>query len=325
MSPVLSKLIWEKVSKGDRWNHEGKVRKRWAVRTRIYKDKVPQVIKNSLHAAAIIPVCLSPVLKQTCELLSPGILICSPNVLWQRNWSHLNTNKLDLAAHLQCRACLQVWRQAEWPPPKSRRGYDWILWCDSGPLVKLGCSERKKKTCVLYPWMIGFWWGIECSRLVDLNLFVRYDCSDIEFGGKKEGSSWQCEREITVQTKSRGWFRKHVEMTVWSVFQNTQAITQPVRTTSLCACSLFSSPCSPSPGHPLQWSVQFLILSLSVYLLTSFFTLLCCAQVQMPNSQYIVHERKKVSILKIPHCKWRSFFFKDQNDKIVVRTPLTCC
>lgn len=144
MRPVHSKLIWEKVSKGERWNHEGEERNRWVVRTRVYKDKVPEVLKNSLHVSAIIPVCLSPVLKQTCEPLSPGILICSPNVQWQRNCSHLNTNKLDLAAHLQCKAGLQEWQWAEWPPPKNREGYGWIVPSGQTGFKTQGVKEGRK-------------------------------------------------------------------------------------------------------------------------------------------------------------------------------------
>lgn len=53
--------------------------------------------------------------------------------------------------------------------------------------------------------------------------------------------------------------------------------------------------------------------------------LLCCSHVQMPNAQYIVDERKEVSILQIPRWKRRSFFLRDQTDKTVVRTPLACC
>ena len=86
---------------------------------------------------------------------------------------------------------------------------------------------------------------------MDLTLFVRYDCSDIELREENEDSGQQCEREITVQTKNRGWFRKNVEIAVRAVFQNTQAITQTVRATSLCACPLFS-PRWLSPSHPRQ-------------------------------------------------------------------------
>lgn len=54
-------------------------------------------------------------------------------------------------------------------------------------------------------------------------------------------------------------------------------------------------------------------------------TLLCDAHIQMPNAQYVVHERKEVSMSRIPRCKCGSFFLKDQTDKIVVRTPLMRC
>lgn len=160
MSPLHS---FGRRSRGDKWNHErGKERKkkRWwwgSKRAReSYKDKVPQVLKNTLHASAIIPLCLSPVSKQTGEPPSPGILICSPNVLWQRNWSHFNTNKLDLTAHLQCKTCLQVWE--EWPPPKKAE-QDTLKCSDetsswwSG--FKGGVKKGRKAVYDMYDWWLS--------------------------------------------------------------------------------------------------------------------------------------------------------------------------
>lgn len=45
---------------------------------------VAPFLRNSLHAVAIMPACHPPASKQTCEPLSSGIFICSPNVLWQK-------------------------------------------------------------------------------------------------------------------------------------------------------------------------------------------------------------------------------------------------
>lgn len=152
---------------------------------RVYKDKALRVLKNSLHASAIIPECLSSVSKQTCEPVSPGILICGPNVLWQRNSSHLHTNKLDLTAHLHCKTCLQVWQEDHLQKAEEDRAeffsvptIQWSSW------VQNNRSEGREKSCVRALWLKGLWWGPDCSWPVNLNQVVRNDSRDIELGGK---------------------------------------------------------------------------------------------------------------------------------------------
>ncbi len=173
-------------------------------------------------------------------------------------------------------------------------------------------------------------------QLASESEFVRSDWVDIELGRRKTvndnmESKREWERELTeIITQWEQWvvWKKNAGMGVWSVFQNTQAITQPVRAASHCSCPLFS------PLLSLRWSSSamiraatrlFLILSLSGYLLTFFSPRVALYSAQMPNTQYIVHEGKEVSAPQIPRRKRRSFFLKDQTDKLVVRTPLTCC
>lgn len=198
-----------------------------------------------------------------------------------------------------------------------------------------------KKSCVRYPWLMQSWWGPKCSWPAHLNLFVRYECGDIELGGEKD-SKWQYgKKRDRVRTRNNrshcsvrtvGGLEKNVEMEVWSVFQNTQAITQAVRAASLCACPLFSSPSSLRWSSSTMISVAtrlFLILSLSGYLLTFFLplVLLCIVhKCQMHNILYMTGRKcQPTARIRSLAANVGAFSWKDQTDKIVVRTPLICC
>lgn len=158
-----------------------------------------------VHASAITTVCLLPVLKQTGELLSPGILICSLNVLWQRNWSHLKTNKLDLAAHLQCKACppwcgIRKRSDSLW---QAGRRYGEILWHERGSVVKLGSKREALKgggKAVCGDWWVSDGFLSAAGSWIWMH-FVSYDCRDTELG-KKKGNAGK-KRELTEKTAGK--------------------------------------------------------------------------------------------------------------------------
>lgn len=134
---------------------------------------------------------------------------------------------------------------------------DWGKFCGQAGFS----SGEKKKSCVWYLWLMGFWWGPECSRPLDRNLFVRYDCSDIELGGgnRRQGMTmWKKDWTIERLRSRVGTDGVWGEMLKGRCGQ-CSAITQPVRASSFCT-------------RPLSWSSSatrlFLTLSLLDYFLT---------------------------------------------------------
>lgn len=224
---------------------------------RVYKDKALRVLKNSLHASAIIPECLSSVSKQTCEPVSPGILICSPNVLWQRNSSHLHTNKLDLTAHLHCKTCMQVWQVDHLQKAEEDRAeffsvptIQWSSW------VQNNRSEGREKSCVWALWLKGLWWGPDCSWPVNLNQVVRNDSRDIELGEKIENSGGQCTKKTKTSKRTEMLWQYRVKAVKWRYEHCFRTLRLLHSITSLWTCPPFSSLLS------MSWSSSLMILTI---------------------------------------------------------------